>query len=454
MLYEAEHRDLTLMLTGDAMISQRLSSFREPRFEALVGHIRNADAAFTNLETAIRERHEGFPNLTQGTPMTTPPRLLEELKWMGFNLFSCANNHVTDYGVAGVLAMLAHLERAGLAYAGIGRNLAEARAPCYLDSPTGRIALVATTGFFRPWNRASKQNRDAAGRPGINPLSFKTIHCVDEAALAALRRIADALGLSQALARKKNQFYSAQEIGSENEQVSFLSERFEAAADFGLLTQTEKADEEGNLAAIREARRQADWVILSLHYHDYGMAGIRTADHDKELTEPADFVCDFAKRAIDAGADVVVGHGPHMTMGIEIYNGKPILYSLGNLIFQNDTVEVFPAEAYERFGLGGEATPADFLDMRTDCGNKGFPATEEYWEGIAATCVFKKGRLDHIQLLPLDLGFGRPRSLRGRPVLASGAKAERILERVRCFSKAYTTTIDLQADTALVTLTQ
>ena len=84
-----------------------MSAFREPRFQALLGHIRNADAAFTNLETAIRERHEGFPNLTQGTPMSTPPRLLAELKWMGFNLVSCANNHVTDYGVAGVLAMLA-----------------------------------------------------------------------------------------------------------------------------------------------------------------------------------------------------------------------------------------------------------------------------------------------------------------------------------------------------------
>jgi len=453
MLYEAERRDLTLMLTGDAMISQLLSPFRERQFQALVDHIRKADAAFTNLETAIRERHEGFPNLTQGTPMTTPPRLLEELKWMGFNLFSCANNHATDYGVAGILAMLAHLERANLAYAGIGRNLAEARAPGYLDTPSGRIALVAATGYFRPWNRASRQSRDAAGRPGINPLSFRTIHRVDDAALAQLKRIADALGLSQALARKKGQFYSAEEIGSENGQLSFLGERFEAADDFGLLTRAEKADAEGNLAAIGEACRQADWVILSLHYHDYGAAGARTAEHDKDLTEPADFVRDFARRAIDAGADVVVGHGPHLTLGIEIYDGKPILYSLGNLILQNDTVTVLPAEAYERFGLGAEATPADFLDRRTDGGKKGFPATEEYWEGIAASCAFKQGRLDHIRLLPLDLGFGRPRAQRGRPMLASGAKAKRILGRVRGLSEAYATTVELQDDTAFVALT-
>lgn len=452
MLYEAEQRDLTLMLTGDTMISQRVSPFREPAFQELVGHIREADAAFTNLETAVRERHEGFPNLTQGTPMTTAPRLLEELKWMGFDLFSCANNHATDYGVDGLLAMLAHLERANLSYAGIGRNLAEARTPCYLETPAGRIALVATTGYFRPWNQASRQGRDAAGRPGVNPLAFKTIFHVDDAALAALRGIAEALGLSQALVRRKDHFVSAREVGGEDGRLSFLGERFEAAADFGLRSFAEKADVEGNLVSIREARRQADWVILSLHYHEYGASGRRTAKHDKDLTTPADFVCDFARQAIDAGADVVAGHGPHMTMGIEIYDGKPIFYSLGNLIFQNDTVDVFPAEAYERFRLGSEATPADFLDVRTNQGKKGFPATEDYWEGIAANCVFKKGGLDHIRLFPLDLGFGRPRSQRGRPVLASGAKATRVLERVRRLSEAYATSIELRDDTAFVTL--
>jgi hypothetical protein len=115
-------------------------------------------------------------------------------------------------------------------------------------------------------------------------------------------------------------------------------------------------------------------------------------------------------------------------------------------------VQVFPAEAYERFGLDSKATPADFLDIRTAHDTKGFPSTEEYWEGLAATCVFKQGRFDHLRLLPLDLGFGRPRSQRGRPVLADGAKAARILGRVRDFSRSYGTNITIHDDHALVTL--
>jgi poly-gamma-glutamate capsule biosynthesis protein CapA/YwtB (metallophosphatase superfamily) len=41
---------------------------------------------------------------------------------------------------------------------------------------------------------------------------------------------------------------------------------------------------------------------------------------------------------IDAGAAVVTASGPHVLRGIEIYNGKPILYGLGNFIFENETL--------------------------------------------------------------------------------------------------------------------
>ena len=41
--------------------------------------------------------------------------------------------------------------------------------------------------------------------------------------------------------------------------------------------------------------------------------------------------------AIDQGADLFAGHGPHFLRGIEIYKNRPIFYSLGNFIFQNGT---------------------------------------------------------------------------------------------------------------------
>jgi hypothetical protein len=73
------------------------------------------------------------------------------------------------------------------------------------------------------------------------------------------------------------------------------------------------------------------------------------------LDEPAQFVVELSRAAIEAGADAVVGHGPHLTLGVEIHRGRPIFYSLGNFILQNDTIEVVPAESYGRFGLGAAA---------------------------------------------------------------------------------------------------
>ena len=149
---------------------------------------------------------------------------------------------------------------------------------------------------------------------------------------------------------------------------------------------------------------------------------------------------------------MVAGHGPHLTLGVEISRGRPILYSLGNFIFQNDTVEVFPAEAYQRFGLPHEATPADFLDTRTDGGKRGFPASPEFWEGLAAECEFRNRALSALRLYPLDLGHGRPRAQRGRPVLARGEVAQRALARIDRLSQRYGTRITIAGDTATVRL--
>ena len=53
------------------------------------------------------------------------------------------------------MATVRHLEQAGIMFAGSGQNLAEARRPGYLDTRAGRVALVATTATYRPWNAAS-----------------------------------------------------------------------------------------------------------------------------------------------------------------------------------------------------------------------------------------------------------------------------------------------------------
>ena len=400
MAYQSETGNFTIALAGDTMLTRKLTPFKEERFLKLREILCAADAAFANLEGTVHTWDEGTPGITQGTFMTTEPKLLEDLKWLGVNMVSCANNHAFDYGEGGVLANLKHLEAAGMAHAGTGRNLAEARAPAYLDTPNGRVALIAATATFRPWNQAGEQRPDFRGRPGINPLGFKTTYHVDGAAFAQLQRLSRELGLEKTHERARKHFYSDKEIpDAKSEELNFLGSRYVRADGFGIDTEASERDLSDNLKWLSEARRQADWVVVSAHCHEFGGASLLTASTRAELEESADFVAQFAHQTIDAGADVFVGHGSHFPMGIEIYQGKPIFYSVGNFIFQNETVGFFPADAYERFDLDLRATPSDFLDARTAGGKKGHPSDPAYWENMFAVCEFTSGKLDKDQNL-------------------------------------------------------
>src|SRR5690554_863558 len=109
MLYESERGDIRLMAVGDTMLTCRLTPFREPDYTRLVELLRTADVALANLETTVRTPQEGYPSAgITGTVMSTPPELLDDLKWLGINLVATANNHSGDYGVNGVLASIEH----------------------------------------------------------------------------------------------------------------------------------------------------------------------------------------------------------------------------------------------------------------------------------------------------------------------------------------------------------
>lgn len=440
MTYEAEKGNCTIALAGDTMLTRKLTPFKEERFLKLREILRGADAAFANLEGTVHAWDEGTPGITQGTFMTTDPKLLEDLKWLGINLVSCANNHAFDYGEGGVLANLRHLDEAGIVHAGTGRNLAEARAPAYLDTANGRVALIAASATFRPWNQAGEQRPDLRGRPGINPLGFQTTYCVDPRAFAELRRIGRELGFEKSAERARKHFYSDKEIPDASaRELNLLGNRYVSGDGFSIRTKANPRDLEDNLRWLGEARRQADWVVMSVHCHEFGGPSLLTAESRADLEESAEFVVEFAHQAIDEGADIFVGHGSHFPMGIEIYRGKPIFYSVGNFIFQNETVGFFPADAYERFDLDLRATPADFLDARTAGDKKGHPAEPAYWENMLAVCEFNAKKLKEIKIYPIDQGFGRPRPQRGRPVLAEGELAARVLERVARLSARYGT---------------
>ncbi|MGH7428231.1 MAG: CapA family protein, partial [Candidatus Methylomirabilaceae bacterium] len=168
----------TLALAGDAIITRRLSPYREPEFVRLIDLIRGADAAFTNLEMLFHD-YEPYPmHESGGTYMRAEPALAAELVWAGFDLVSLANNHAGDYGVEGMRLNRRYAQEAGLVYAGTGENLAEAREARFLETADGRVALVSLASTFPAHSAAGKARGAVRGRPGLNPLRHTSLRLV------------------------------------------------------------------------------------------------------------------------------------------------------------------------------------------------------------------------------------------------------------------------------------
>src|SRR5256885_16479428 len=110
--------------------------------------IRGPDMPYTNFETPIHT-NEPYPSTQSGgTYMRADPSIAQELVWAGFDMVARANNHTGDYGVEGARLTTKHVAAAGLAQAGFGESLREAREATYVDTDKGRVALNSTSSSF------------------------------------------------------------------------------------------------------------------------------------------------------------------------------------------------------------------------------------------------------------------------------------------------------------------
>ncbi|MFQ5790482.1 MAG: CapA family protein [Acidobacteriota bacterium] len=416
-----------MALTGDSIITRKLSVYREPGFLRMIEILRDADVAFTNVEMLFHDYEFHPMHQSGGTYMRAEPVLARELAWAGFDLGSLANNHSGDYGPQAMLLSERYVKEAGMVAAGVGESLAEAREAKFLETGKARVALISVASTFPDHSRAGKSRDNIPARPGLNPLRHKTTYMVPREKLEELRQMLRELG---------------REVPQEGDELSLFRRRFVAGDHFDLRTDIHQQDLEEISAVVRNASRLADYTIVTIHAHEGG----------KDRFVPAKFLVTFAHAMVDAGADVFVGHGPHVLRGIELYRGKPILYSLGDFIFQNETLLRLPPENYERYGLGEDSHVADFNDARYDMDRTGFPARREIWESVIATAQWTKGELTRLELHPISLGFGQPRTVRGRPMLAGSELGGKIIGDLQRLSEPFGTTIDFQDGVGLVHL--
>lgn len=432
---------MSVALTGDSIIARPVSVHDDEPTQKLYEKIRESDVAFTNLEVLPND-FRGYPAArSDGAHFAAHSYVLDDLLKIGFNLFGCANNHALDYGVEGLLVTMEELEKRNMAYAGIGRNLTEARMPVYYNVSGGTVAMISCTSTFFIEDQAGEARPEVQGRPGSNPLKFDVEYHITEEQMKVLKQIDEDLGLGEHRREFIQLGFGSPPADPEifpfedsNLRVAgTLAANFRVSDTPGVKTKPNEKDMNEIIKWVKEAKARADVVILSLHAHEQK----QTREH------PADFIVEFSRRIIDEGADIVAIHGPHLLRGMEIYQGKPIFYSLGNFIGQNELVYKLPQDSYNRFKVDPSMTPSEIFHKRSDGGKKGFPGNDLYWQTVMPICHFENGEIKEIEIYPVALTKGDTPHHRGRPYLAEGERGKQIMTKLADLSKEFGTDLTM-----------
>jgi len=266
------------------------------------------------------------------------------------------------------------------------------------------------------------------GRPGLNGIRAITTYQLPQEQLDQLKQIAKDIGINGArdITRKEGYLPPLPE-----DKAEFGELVFEAGDKPGKKTRVNPVDMERVEKSIKEALYFADYVIVSIHSHQL---------KGTDKTEPDYFYEEFAHRCIDAGAHAIVGHGPHLLRPIEIYKGCPIFYSLGDFIIQLENIRKAPADMYEKQKLDGNARMDELFDKRNAHGTRGLCYEKVMFEAVVPYWEAEDGKLTKLILMPVELNFGKSRSMGGwpRPKYDDG-----IIERLAKMSEPYGTKIDI-----------
>ena len=272
----------TIAMVGDIFLQEALPQTAE--LAAVAEVLRGADIAFGNLETPVSER--GTP-IDKWINMRMPPALLADVVEMGFDIVTLANNHMWDFGEVAFFDTLRHLDHA-LPYVGAGADLDEAWQAEILPRGDLNIAFLGAASTLGPGSAA------ADGRPGVAPIHVSEAYHLDPPA-------------------------SLEQPGS---------------APY-VFTRAWREDLARAIAAIEAARAEADFVVLALHW------GVPPFWRPRFQDGLADYQIEVGHALIEAGADVIIGHHPHSLQEVEVYQGKPIFYSLGNFVFHHNQGPVY-----------------------------------------------------------------------------------------------------------------
>ena len=264
----------SLILVGDVNL-MNVEEARVP-FARIGVELRGADLVFANLECCLYRPPEGHAVEHEGF-FADPQIAGAALAEAGIKAVGLANN--VNYGAAAILASITELDRRGISHSGAGADLSAARIPAVVDCAGIRIGFLQRSSVYWPTNHEASE-RGA----GIAVLRGHTAYQVPAHKTRPEVPPMNRPGVPPIVVTWADRAYLA----------AFCDD-------------------------IRALRTHANIVVASCHW---GLG-----------EEVLDYMTEIAHAAIDAGADVVIGHGPHYSLPVEVYRGRPIFYGLGSFSF-------------------------------------------------------------------------------------------------------------------------
>lgn len=264
----------SMILVGDV----NLMNVDDPTvpFARVGAEMRAADLVFANLECCLYAPPDGHAVEHEGF-FAEPETAGEALKIAGIAAVGVANN--VNYGASAILGSICRLDRLGIGHTGAGATLAAARAPAVAEAGGKRVGFLQRSSVYWPTNHEASEKG-----AGIAVVRGHTAYQVPAH-------------------KTRPEIPPMNRPGVPPEVVTWADRAY--LASFA-----------EDVAALRRA---AGIVVASCHW---GLG-----------EEVLAYMTEIAHAAIDAGADIVVGHGPHYSLPVELYRGKPILYGLGSFSF-------------------------------------------------------------------------------------------------------------------------
>ena len=257
-------------------------------FGGLIPLFQEADVSFANLELPLS--HDGKP-APEKILLRGAPDMAHALTEAGFDVMAFANNHVLDYGEEAFAETMSLMDSLGVSLVGGGMNLTQARRPVLIERGGLKIGFLAYCSIIPRGFEAS------TAEPGVNPIRAHT-------AYRPWRDLSEYPGTAP---------------------------RIDTWAEPAHLARMKRD--------VRNLKKKADLVVVNHHWGT-------SMTH-----EVMDFEREIAHATIEAGADLVLGGHPHVLQGIEFHKGAPIVYSMGNLIFDFE-IPFFTEETHETFLFG------------------------------------------------------------------------------------------------------